>query len=313
MSAAKIILQKCLGLKAGEKCLILADEGKKDIAESIFAEASKITKSDIVIMPIADHNGQEPPSDIAAKMMDYDVIVAMTTRSLSHTNARKDAVDNGARLASMPGITQDIINRAIDVDYDSMIERTKYIADKLDIGSSVRIVTTAGTDITLSISGRRGKGYNSGIFDSPGKWGNLPEGEAFIAPVEGTANGVYVVDGSQAGIEKLTSPLKITVKDGYAISFEGDQSDEFRSILEAIKDKDAFNIAELGIGTNNKAILTGIILEDEKVSGTCHIALGNNFGFGGNVDVPVHVDGVMLEPDIYIDEVLIMKKGILQR
>ena len=121
------------------------------------------------------------------------------------------------------------------------------------------------------------------------------------------------MDGSQAGVGKLTSPLKITVKDGYAISFEGDQSDEFRSILEAIKDKDAFNIAELGIGTNNKAILTGIILEDEKVSGTCHIALGNNFGFGGNVDVPVHVDGVMLEPDIYIDEVLIMKKGILQR
>ncbi len=313
MNPAQIILKKCLGLKPGERCLILTDEKKEPIAKLIFVEASNITGSDLLIMPVAGHNGEEPPKDIADKMMQYDVIVVLSTRSISHTRARKNAVDNGARLASMPGITMDIINRAIDVDYDQMIRRTSYIADKLTEGSSVRIVTRSGTDLTLGIRGRDGKGHSSGIFDSPGSWGNLPEGEAFIAPVEGTANGVYVVDGSQAGIDKLTSPLKIVVKDGYAVQFSGDQADDLKAVLDSVDNKDAYNVAELGIGTNDKAKVTGIILEDEKVYGTCHIALGNNFGFGGKVDVPIHVDGVMLEPDIYVDGAIIMEKGVLQR
>ena len=75
--------------------------------------------------------------------------------------------------------------------------------------------------------------------------------------------------------------------------------------------KNGRNIAEFGIGANEKAKLSGMILEDEKVLGTVHIALGNNVTMGGNVNVGIHLDGVIKRPTVYFDHSLIMDKGKL--
>ena len=116
------------------------------------------------------------------------------------------------------------------------------------------------------------------------------------------------MDASLGGIGKLEEPIKVYVEKGYVIKIEGGRAKEFENLLDSAG-KEARNIAELGIGTNEKARVTGNILEDEKVIGTCHIALGNNAGFGGKVNVQLHLDGIIRNPTIFIDNKKIMNNG----
>ena len=130
----------------------------------------------------------------------------------------------------------------------------------------------------------------------------------FTSPLEGTSNGTYVIDACFAGIPHLNGPLTIQIKDGIATNINGKNAPELKAML---KEETYGNLAEFGIGTNPKAKITGITLEDEKVLGTIHIALGNSLSFGGKVDVPLHVDGVMTQPTVYIDGKMIMDEGKL--
>ncbi|MBW2999612.1 aminopeptidase [Candidatus Woesearchaeota archaeon] len=309
---AEIALKQCLGLKDNETCLIIADKEQMSIAQLFFEEAKKITKNaKLIETPVAKVNGEEPPQEIADEMKKHDVILIPTSKSLSHTKARREATEAGARIASMPGITEEMIERAITVDYNAMAQRTKKIADVLDNGSEVKITTESGTDISMSIDGKKAHGRSAGIFNKPGEWGNLPEGEACIAPVEGTSNGVFVVDESIARIGLVDNPVKVTVKEGFAVGIDGNASaDELARTLQSVG-KGAFNIAELGIGVNDKAKITGNVLEDEKVLGTAHIAFGNNLSMEGKVDVPLHIDCVFKKPTISVDGKIIIEEGEL--
>ena len=310
MTPEQIILKTCLGLKEDENCLIVTDKNKNHIATKLFEISKTFATTELIEIPISDFNGQEPPGWAAEKILDYNVIIIITTNSYSWTESRIKATENKARIASMPGITEDILNRAIDVDYNEMKIRTNKLAGMLDAGEKITITTDAGTDITFNINSRKAYGRNVGLFLKPGDWGNLPGAEAFIAPLEGTANGTYIVDASQAGIGKLQNPIQITVENGIATKIEGQQeAEKFREIIQEVKDKNAYNIAEFGIGTNPKAKVSGIVLEDEKVAGTCHIALGKNSGFGGKINVPFHVDGIISKPTIYLDKNKIMHEG----
>lgn len=312
MTPEEVIIKTNMNLKNKEKCLIVTDKNKISIAENIFNVAKTIADSEIIIIPIGKVNGEEPPTEAIEKILKSDVVIYITTKSLTHTNATNAAQKNGARIASMPGVTDDILNRCISVDYDWMKETTNKLADIMDSAKSIRITTELGTDITFDISERIAFGRNSGLLHESGARDNLPAGEAFIAPIEGTANGVYYVDASQAGIGRVDTPIKITVENGFATDISGgEEAENFKKMLDSINDKNAFNIAEVGIGTNPKAKITGLVIEDEKVFGTCHVALGKNDSFGGKINVPIHVDGVMNKPSIWIDEKLIMDKGIL--
>ncbi|MBI5388998.1 aminopeptidase [Candidatus Woesearchaeota archaeon] len=310
VAAAKTVLKTCMGLKAGESVLIIYDKPKATIAKALWKKARSFgNPAKLYKIPIGKVNGQEPPRDAAAAMLVYDIVILTTSVSYSHTHAREQATKKGVRIASMPGITTDIMSR-MGADYQIIKELTNRIADTLDKGKQVRITTKKGTDLTFSMKGRIAHGRKGGIFHEKGFWGNLPEGEAFIAPVEGTANGVYIVDASQAGLGKVKE-LRLLVRKGYVTQITGDGAQKLARMLASVG-KYGRNIAEFGIGTNGKAKICGITLEDEKVLGTCHLALGNNFGFGGAVDVKLHLDGVMKKPTIYIDETLLMKEGVLQ-
>lgn len=175
----------------------------------------------------------------------------------------------------------------------------------------IKITTELGTDLEMQVN-RELPQVSEGIFHKKGDWGNLPDGEAYFAPLENHTNGTIIIDASMAGIGKLTSPIKIEIKDGYAINIEGkQQAEQLKKLLTDFNNKTAYNIAELGIGTNDKAIITGIILEDEKVLGTAHIALGNNLSYGGTVNAPCHLDGIFLKPTIEAGNKTILKKGKL--
>jgi leucyl aminopeptidase (aminopeptidase T) len=130
----------------------------------------------------------------------------------------------------------------------------------------------------------------------------------FIAPVEGTAEGHVVVDGSMG--DRKGGKIEISVEEGLAARISGDSPQKLLRMLAAAGPK-ARNIAEFGIGTNPKARLTGNVLEDEKVMGTCHIALGDNSTFGGRVRAGIHVDGILLKPTVRIDGKILIRDGRL--
>ncbi|MBI4130512.1 aminopeptidase [Candidatus Roizmanbacteria bacterium] len=163
-----------------------------------------------------------------------------------------------------------------------------------------------GTNLTLDLTGRTAIA-DTGLYHNPGDFGNLPAGETFIAPVEGKSYGTIVFDGCFADIE-LDAPITITVKNGVATDITGGEAARLlNQRLARVGKKGAYSIAEFGIGTNKTARLGNNLLEVEKVYGTCHIALGNNATFGGEVDVPFHSDGVILQPTIEIDGKVILK------
>jgi leucyl aminopeptidase (aminopeptidase T) len=190
----------------------------------------------------------------------------------------------------------------LTIDYEPVRERVNRVCDRLDRAGRVRVTALSGTDISFSIEGRLAHGRKGGIYRDPGQWGNLPCGEAFVAPVEGSAQGLYVVDASHGGIGKLSEPIRITVEDGRAVRFEGGhEATGLRGLLESVGEPEAYNLAEFGIGCNHAARICGITLEDEKVLGTCHLALGRNDLFGGTTSTGVHVDGVLARPSVALD------------
>jgi leucyl aminopeptidase (aminopeptidase T) len=209
----------------------------------------------------------------------------------------------------MPQITKEVLLRTMSADYAEVKRRSEAVAALLTAGSEVRIISSEGTDLTLSLEGRKGLA-DTGDLHAPGAFGNLPAGEGFVAPAEGVSQGVVVFDGTIAGIEKLQSPLTVRIEDGYATSIKGEQASELRALLEPYG-RDAHAVAELGIGTNEAARLSGNLLEDEKIMGTIHVALGDNHSFGGSIRVASHIDGVVLRPTLTVDSEILVENGRL--
>lgn len=307
--ACEIAILDYLGVQSGERILVLADNSKREIGLKLYEVAQKLGfESFYIEMKEAKYNGQEPDTAIAEIMTKFDVVICPTRRSLTHTDARRNACKAGARVVTLPGITKETFVRCLNAESEVIVNLSSRLKDRFEGVENVRVVTELGTDITMSIKGRNAIS-STGIIREKGSGGNLPSGEVYLAPMEGTSNGKIVFDGSVAAIGILNDNIELTIKDGYAIDFKGgEQAKQMKTMLGEVS-PDAFAIAELGIGTNHKAIICGLILEDEKVLGTAHIAFGNNKGMGGVIDVPIHIDGIIKAPDVYFDDVLIMKKG----
>ena len=310
--ASIIAIKDCMGAKKNESILVISDELKREIGLSLFENAKRLGhKALYVEMKSGKISGEEPPEAIAELMQKFDVLICPTSKSLTHTNARRAASKKGVRVATLPGITKDIMKRGMSADYKKVDALSIKLKGILEKGQNIRITTPTGTDISFSIKGRKAFA-SKGLNHKKGESGNLPTGETFLAPVEGTTNGVFIVDGSMAGLGLVkNSNLKIEVKKGYAAKISGGMlAKKLSRMLDAVG-KNARNIAEFGIGTNDSAKLSGVILEDEKVKGTVHIALGNNVSMGGKVNVPIHLDGVMKKPTVYLDNKILMKNGKL--
>ena len=309
--AAMVAVKKCMYVRKGESVLIIIDEPERKIGRALFDAARKIGCEAMMIEMIPRQaNGEEPPKQIAEMMKKFDVLLVPTSKSLSHTRARRLASKAGVRVATLPGIQESTMIRALNADYRTIAARSKKTAKILTRGETARITTPSGTDITMSLKGREGK-PDTGLVRTADDFSNLPAGEAYIAPVEGTGEGIFVVDGSMAGLGLLKNPVRITVNKGYAVEVKGGAPAlKLKKLLDKAGQK-ARNLAELGIGTNDKARLCGSVLEDEKVMGTVHLALGDNKSMGGRVSVQSHLDGILLKPTLYIDNKVILKNGKL--
>lgn len=295
---AKRVLLDNLKLVDGETVLIVTDDEKQEIAQFFYAASLELGNEVVITkMPNRKKSGEEPPQMISSLMKQADVVLCVTEHSLTHTQARKGASELGARVATMPGITVDMLeNGAISANYKEVEELTEEYASILDAGQDVKILKDSH-ELTFSIKNRLGI-RSTGVFKNKGDSGNVPSGEAYIAPIEDSANGSVLIDGAVSNIGVLDEPILLTIEKGRLVSASGENG---ARLLKLLGDGKGRTIAEFGIGTNKKARLTGSILEDEKVYGTVHVAFGSNKSFGGITEAGVHIDCIIKNPIIYID------------
>ncbi len=329
------MLQVNMGLKEGEKLLVVTDlltplqwsslEGEELMLASersmlarmvaeIASESHPQCRVELHIYPAIGQHGAEPGEEVATKMAQTDVVIAITTYSLSHTDARQQACQAGARVASMPTFEPQMFypGGPMAVDYKQVAQDTKIIAQLLTTARKAIVRSREGTNLSFSLAGRPGQ-VDDGVYTTKGVWGNLPGGEAYIVPVEGTAEGQVVVP--KGGGVDITEEMTFIFQGGWVreIRGGGKGGDKFRRLMQFDSDAEQHrlrrNLAELGIGTNPNAKSPLNLLEAEKIKGTVHIAVGDNAHMGGQISCDLHEDFVLPQPDLILDDKLVIEAG----
>ena len=304
------IWNQCMGLRAEERALIVTDNGKLALGRALYETALALgAQAVLTLMPVGGVSGEEPPAAVAAAMRAADVVVCPTTESITHTKARIEAVKHGARIATMPGITAEMFaSGPITANYGAVEALTNRYTELLTSATICKIVTGGCHELVLHLGARHGVA-STGVYREAGQAGNLPSGEAYIAPLEDGADGEFYVDGSIVGVGILKEPVILQIKKGIITGITGKQATAVDKAIPA--NTASRTIGELGIGTNPKARVTGNILEDEKIYGSAHVAFGTNISFGGALQAPSHIDCVTLAPEIYLDGVPVVRGGAL--
>ena len=307
LEAAKTAIKECMGVRPEERFLILTDAGRLELA-AVFARAGTELGCDTVLVCGPQQTAGEMPALCAAALEAADACMMITSGSFTHTRARAKATERGCRIASMPMITEEIVKLALNADYAEVERIGTLLAEKLTACSRIYITTALGTDLTLYCEGRRGIA-DTGRLTGAGAFGNLPAGEAMVAPVETRGDGVLVVDGVISDFKVLDQPVRLIFRDGRITKVLGDDAAAFEAFASQFEDT-ARNVCEFGIGTNPKCVLMGNPLVDEKVFGTIHIACGNNLFMGGSQDCDMHYDMIIKNPTVYLDDQCVLKDGI---
>ena len=303
--AVDTIVGRCLGVSAGEELLVLCDPDRTELGDALLTAGLRAGADAVLtVLPPRAERGTEPPEPVAAALAAADVYIAPVIPSLSHTIARKTATERGVRGATMPGATADLVARLMSVDFDAMAERCQAVAKLLTDADEAHVTCPRGTDMRFDLRARSGIS-DDGDLTGSGAFGNLPCGEGFIAPAGGEGT---IVTPSLALIGLVDEPVTITVEDGRLADATGEDGARLVEMLTAHGEAGR-NLAELGVGTNDQATLTGNVLEDEKLLGTIHVAFGASAAIGGTVAVPVHLDVVVLEPTLDVGDTRVVDAG----
>jgi leucyl aminopeptidase (aminopeptidase T) len=299
-AAAETAVGQCLNVGPEESCVVVTDDETRAVGEALYRAARDRTDGAVVVRsPPGEQHGAEPSAPVAAAMRAADVFLAPTAKSLSHTRARDAANEAGARGVTMPGITRDVMVAGLDADYEAIAAECDRVRAAVAGAETLRVVTPAGTDLTVEPGGREWRS-DTGLVHDPGAFSNLPAGEVFVSPE--TGDGRYVVDGTTMPHGLVDDPIEFVVEDGLVTSVSDDAVREQLETAAAEVGDAAYNLAELGVGTNvGVASLVGSVLLDEKAAGTVHVAVGDDASIGGDVEAPVHLDGVLRDPTLYAD------------
>ncbi|MBE0431980.1 aminopeptidase [candidate division WOR-3 bacterium] len=305
LSAARVVIDKCLAVRAGEKVVVVTDEPCRAVGVSIWT--ALLAKNDPLLIEMKPRSihGEEPPRTVAEAIRACDVFIMPTSCSLTHTRARIEANKGGARGATMPGITVEMMLRTLNADYSRIARLTKKLGRIVDVARHVCIESDNGSILELDLTRRRCY-LDTGIVKHTGGFSNLPAGEAYVAPVEEKSHGRIVVDGSFAPVGALAEPVILEIEKGRIKNLKGNR--QMNSLFNRYG-RNERTLCEFGIGTNYRAAVTGNVLEDEKVLGTIHVAFGNNLAFGGRNKARIHLDGVIRKPSVWLDDMPIIKKG----
>lgn len=312
---AATVANVCVGVKEGEKVVIVTEAAKLPIAKSVAAavNAAKATPI-LLVMPARDRDGQEPPEPVAAAMKASDAFVCVVGKSITHTHAVKNACAAGSRGIVLTQFSEEMmVHGGLEADFPAAARDCKAVAKKIGGAKKIHLTAPGGTDLTFSAEGRR---YNAMYcMVEPGEFSPAPTVEANTTPVEGTANGVIVADASipYIGIGLLKEPVVCQVEHGMIVSIEGgEQAQMLKRDLAEKNDPNVYNVAEMGVGLNPNCSFIGFMLEDEGVYGSVHIGIGTSITLGGNVKAACHYDLIMHKATIEADGEIILKDGVVQ-
>ena len=301
--ASGTVVGPCLGVRAGEDVVIVVDRGTRAIGDALRDAAAALGAEPVLaVMEPREVDGEEPPAAVAAALAAATVFIAPTTRSLSHTRARKAASERGARGATLPGVTEDMLARLMAADFDLMGRRSRAVAELLTGAAAAHVTCPRGTDFATDLTGREGIA-DDGDLRAPGAFGNLPCGEGFVSPLARRGDDRHALARDRRPRRRARDadgrrrPARPTPRLA-----------RFTALLDGAG-ADGRNLAELGVGTNERATLTGLILEDEKMLGTVHVAFGASAGIGGTVSVPVHLDVLIEDATLDVDGTRVLDGG----
>lgn len=316
--SAKMVVETCMDIRRGENVLIVCDPTTGEIGQALHA--ATIEKSErvlLIVMPKAKHHGEEPPTPVANLMRQQQVILAPTKYSLTHTKAIRQALRDGARVATMPGITVDMFTHGgMAADFNNVKKRISNLGPHFRRRRIVNVKSKLGTEITFEVNWREWKLDDNGICNRPRMLTNLPAGKAFIMPREGTMNGTLIINGSWDS-SLLDQNIELQIENGIVIDVKGGTiaaniRQEFGEVAKKLRSKDRENVwtvAEFGFGMNDQARMGGNVLEDEKRLGTCYFSIGDNTALGGNSAVGIHIPGVLTGANVWLDDSQILQDG----
>ncbi len=303
------ILFDCFKLTPKDSCLIVVDETTEAVGKLIFNRAKKSRAQTALLEIKAQSSRLAEPSPIILNMMkQVTAVLAFTSVPLIHSKTLKQLCHIGARVLCLHPISTDGLARAVNTDYEFIDKKSRKLSDLFSIGRRIHLTTAAGTDLIIPISQHKGEA-NTGIVSSAGMFCSLPSGEANITPNRNETHGVLVVDGSIPGIGLLEQPAVVRIRKGYAYQITGGpEIKRLRKLLKSFGNSGR-TIAEFGLGTNPNAMLTGKSIEDEKVLGSAHIALGSPDYEGGITKKFLHLDLVLRNPTVSLDNRIIVENG----
>lgn len=319
LESANMVTHTCMDIRREENVLIVCDPTTGEIGQALHETARK--RSDrvlLIVMPKGRHHGEEPPAPVANLMKQQQIVIAPTRYSLTHTRAIRSAIREGARVATMPGMSNEMfVNGGMTANFNEIKKNISNLSGVLRRKRLIHVKDKKGTDIEFEINWREWKLDDNGICNRPRMITNLPAGKAFIMPREGTMNGTIVIDGTWEST-LLEEPLELTVENGIVIDIKGDSTaaqirQQFGEAATRLRSKDrelVWTVAEFGFGMNPEARLTGHVLEDEKRQGTCYFSIGDNSSLGGNAIVGIHIPGVLSKPSVWLDDMQILDNGV---
>ena len=312
---SEMVIQTCMDVRRGENILIVCDPTTTDIGKSLHDAASKFSdRVLLIVMPKGRHHGEEPPSPVANLIRQQQVVIAPTKYSLTHTNAVRQSLKEGARIATMPGMTEDMfIHGGMSTDFQTMKKNISEMGSTLRRKRIVNVKSESGTNITFEVNWRDWKLDDNGICNRPRMLTNLPAGKIFIQPREKTMNGTIAIDGSWDST-LVEEPIFLSVENGSITDIKGgtlaaqlrQQLGEAARRLTNKEQDGVWNVSEFGFGMNAHARLLGNVLEDEKRLGTCYFSIGKHTRVGLNIP------GVLKNPNVWLDDTPLIQEGTFQ-
>ncbi|MFQ6053161.1 MAG: aminopeptidase [Candidatus Bathyarchaeia archaeon] len=318
LEIADKIVRQLLAVQPGERALLIADtETEMSMVESIAAAIRSAGGEYVVaIMPslgVGEGAHTTLPGMLKRALEEADIAIG-----LNRTSGAPSYDDTVARLLRERRIRymsmvmrtpENWTKGAATADYEEVHATARRMRD-LFTGDVCRVTTRLGTDLTSDIRGKRVI-IEAGLAREAGQSSAFSDGEVSLGPVEGTTEGVVVVDGPIAYLGLPDEPVRMEVGEGRITEVEGGRTAErVRALLESVPNFD--NFAEIGIGVNPKARRSGDWQEEKKRWGNVHIALGDNIYYGGTTKCPLHSDFVVYRPTVEVDGRVIVEEGELK-
>ncbi len=312
MPGAMKAVKQCAAVKEGEHVVIACDTNKIRLAEAIAAAAYAVggIPTITVFTPTGAH-GAQVPKPVVGACAESDVFFLPTTWSMTHTDARIEAIKNGARGTTMCEVTEDCLcTGGILADYEENDRVARKLGAIIAEGKKIRMTSTGGTDLEAEITDRPVQ-YETGLFREPGQFAALPNSELNISPIEGTTEGIIVGDVRPMGFGILREePVTIEIKSGEVANITGGKAaDYLNETLKAFDDRTAYNLAEFAVGLNPASRAYATNLEDLGKLGFGHHGIGSNYAIGGNIAAPCHIDVIYSQATLEIDGQVILDKG----